>query len=194
MFSLFSVIKIIRSAPLSTEQYLTHYWPIANGLMKDIKGSANMVQGNLTSFTSNRFGCPNSAMALNSGWAQVPSGVYFSTPQFTISVWVYPSIVDDHARVIDFGNDQLVDSIILSLSNGNTLKPYLKIFSGLTLKCTVISSQSLVLYRWQFLVVTFNGTYAGIYLNGELSSINLCQSYILPTDIFKNKEYTRKIL
>jgi hypothetical protein len=73
------------------------------------------------------------------------------------------------------------------------LKPYLKIFSGSTLKCTVISSQSLVLYRWQFLVVTFNGTYAGIYLNGELSSINLCQSYILPTDIYRSNCYIGKI-
>ena len=34
-----------------------------------------MKQGALTSFTSDRFGNANSALALNGGWAQVPSGV-----------------------------------------------------------------------------------------------------------------------
>ena len=43
--------------------------------MLDQIGSAHMTQGALTSFTSDRFGNANSALALNGGWAQVPSGV-----------------------------------------------------------------------------------------------------------------------
>ena len=73
-----------------TKQYLTHYWPIESGSMNDVKGAADMSQGNATSYTSDRFGNANSALALNGGWTQVPSGIYFNSPQFTITAWVYP--------------------------------------------------------------------------------------------------------
>ena len=59
---------------------MTHYWPITNGGMLDQIGLAHMKQGALTSLTLDRFGNPNSALALNGGWTQVPSGVYFNTP------------------------------------------------------------------------------------------------------------------
>ncbi len=77
---------------LSTDQYLTHYWPICNCTMKDAIGTADMIQGNLTSFIADRYGKVNSALALNGGWAQVPSGIYFDTPEFTIAVWVYTGL------------------------------------------------------------------------------------------------------
>ena len=51
-----------------TDQYLTHYWPICDGQMLDQIGMANMIQGNLTSFTLDRFGNANSALALNGGY------------------------------------------------------------------------------------------------------------------------------
>ena len=87
--------------------------------MLDVIGSSNMIQGNLTSFTSDRFNNPNSALALNGGWTQIPSGIYFDTPEFTISVWVYPSSVGSSSRIIDFGNGQFSDNIIFSLSYSN---------------------------------------------------------------------------
>ena len=60
-------------------EYLTNYWPIENSQMLDQIGSAHMTQESLTTFTSDRFGNPNSALALNSSWTQVPQGVYFNT-------------------------------------------------------------------------------------------------------------------
>jgi hypothetical protein len=77
------VVKI-----LCTKQYLTHYWPIENGTMKDVIASKDMTQGNATYFTSDRFGNENASLALNGGWTQVPPGIYFDTQEFTISVWV----------------------------------------------------------------------------------------------------------
>jgi hypothetical protein len=41
---------------LSTDQYLTHYWPIENDEMKDVIDSKHMTQGNSTSFIEDRFG------------------------------------------------------------------------------------------------------------------------------------------
>jgi hypothetical protein len=63
-----------------------------------------MTQGNATYFTLDRFGNQNSALALNGGWTHVPPGIYFDTPEFTISVLVYPQQAGYNSKVIDFGN------------------------------------------------------------------------------------------
>ena len=85
--------------------------------MNDQIGSSHMIQGSLTSFVTDRFGNANSALALNGGWTQVPSGVYFDTPEFTISVWIYPLQVSDWSRIIDFGNGQFSNTIIVAISS-----------------------------------------------------------------------------
>ncbi len=162
------------------DQYLTHYWPITNGGMLDQIGSAHMKQGALTSFTTDRFGNANSALALNSGWTQVPSGVYFNTPQFTISVWVYPQQVGYWSRVIDFGNGPNQDNVLMSLSNGNSLQPYIAISPPTGQLPAAISSQKLVMNQWQFLVTTFNGINFRVYLNGQLTA-SLDYSYTMKT-------------
>ena len=96
--------------------------------MNDLIGSSHMIQGNLTSFIEDRFGCLNSSLALNGGWIQVPSGIYFDSPEFTISVWVYPMNVGYFSRIIDFGVGANADNILLTLSNGNSLLPYFNFF------------------------------------------------------------------
>ena len=148
--------------------------------MNDQIGSSHMIQGNLTSFIEDRFGCPNSALALNGGWTQVPSGIYFDSPEFTISVWVYPQQVGRYSRIIDFANGQNVDSIIFSLANENNPQDVLAVFQNSTIKINTKSSQNLTFYKWQFIVATFNGSNARLYLNGTLTAeSNL--SYTLPT-------------
>jgi hypothetical protein len=88
--------------------------------MQDVIGSAHMTQGALTTFTSDRFGNPNSALALDTGYTIVPSGVYFNTPAFTISVWVYPKlIVGAWPRVIDFSNGAATKTIMFAISSSN---------------------------------------------------------------------------
>jgi hypothetical protein len=67
----------------STDQYLTHYWPISNGEMKVVVDCKDMTQRNATYFTLDRFGNKNSALALNGSWIHVPPGIYFDTQGFT---------------------------------------------------------------------------------------------------------------
>jgi hypothetical protein len=77
-----------------------------------------MSEGSSTSFTSDRFGHVNSALALNGGYTQVPAGYYFNTPQFSISLWAYPSQVVSWARIFDFcieANNELVNVILKTL-------------------------------------------------------------------------------
>jgi hypothetical protein len=145
--------------------------------MRDVIGSADMTGGNLTSFVQDRFCNVNSALALNGGWTQVPMGVYFDTPEFTISIWVNPLNVGSYSRIIDFGNGQL-DNIKFPLSLGSTLKPYFILNSGTTVIFTGQSSQSLALDIWQFITVTYDGTNAKMYINGTLVA-NIYQNYTL---------------
>ena len=151
--------------------------------MFDEIGTSDMIQGSLTSFTTDRFGCENSALALNGGWTQTPNGVYFNTPEFTISTWVYPQSVGYESRVIDFGNT-ITDNIVLSLSSGNSLQPMSYICNYFTVNA-IYSSQKLKLNQWQFLALTFNGSIVSIYLNGTLIA-NKYLNYTLPTLIRKN--------
>ena len=162
----------------STDQYLTHYWPICDGQMLDQIGSSHMTQGNLTSFTADRFGCSNSALALNGGWTQVPSGVYFDSPEFTISVWIFPQQIGSYSRIIDFGNGQS-NNIVLTLAYWFFPKNVFQIFNISTTKLFAISSQNLTLNEWQFVVATFDGTNARLYLNGTLTA-NSNQTFSLP--------------
>ena len=169
---------------------MTHYWPISNGQATDVIGTFDMSQGSLTYFTSDRFGCPNSALALNGGWTQVPSEIYFNTPEFTISVWVYPQQVGYHARVIDFGNGQS-DNVILKLDSSSDNKPSFKICIGSTNSTQVVSNQSLVQNQWQLLTATFNSTTMSIYLNETLEkSLNFV--FTMPQSLVRANNYIGK--
>jgi hypothetical protein len=157
-----------------TSQRLTYYWPICNDL-SDQAGSAHMQQGNLlTSFTADRFGNNNSALALNGGWLQVPQGNYFDTPEFTISVWVFPQNISLHAAVFDFGNKAAQEGIALtfdSVTTSGSLKPTFLIWikPAINLWSHVESSQPLMLNKWQLLTATFDSKTMKIYINGTLT-------------------------
>jgi hypothetical protein len=170
------------TTPFQFDQHLTHYWPICNGTMQDVIGLADMTQGNSTLFTTDRFGNENSALALNGGWTQVPPGIYFNTPELTISVWVYPSNLGIGSRIIEFANGESNDNILFSLYKRNTLNPYFEIFDGtfyppiISLTSSVILTQN----QWQFFAVTFDATNTKMYLNGQ-QVVNLSQTYNLRT-------------
>ena len=180
------------NAQLPTDQYLTHYWPISCGTMKDEIGSSHMTQGSLTSFIEDRFGNVNSALALNQGWTQVPSGVYFNTPQFTISVWVYPQSLGSCSRAIDFATNtgSCANSILIRLDGScSSVFPALGIFNPTT-NNRAVSSQNLIQNKWQFLTGTFDGTLMSIYIDGTLKG-TLSLTYTLPT-IIRNANYIGK--
>jgi hypothetical protein len=152
------------------DQYLTHYWSFDNEQMFDQIGTAHMTQGNLTTFINDRLGNSKSALALNGGWTQVAPGIYFDTPEFSLSVWVYPLQIGSFSRVIDFGNGQNADNIVFAFGHGGKAQPYLVILSGSSKLIAVISSKNLTMNEWQFLSVTFNRHYARIYSNGQLTA------------------------
>ena len=164
----------------SLDDNLTHYWPITDCNMNDLIGNANMTQGANTTFVSDRFGNENSALNLNGGWTQVPPGIYFNSPQFTITAWVYPQSLDYFARLIDFGNGAPSDNIMFILSNGFTKQPVMRFGNGSTQIGTGLTSSPLIENKWQFLAATFDGCKIKIYIDGILKG-NETQIFALPT-------------
>ena len=155
--------------------------------MLDEIDSAHMLQGALTNFTLDRFNCPNSSLALNGGWTQVPSGVYFNSPEFTISLWVYSQQVGVNSWILDFGNGYNADNIILKHDSGGSRQPALRINNGSSSKGTAQSTKALTMSTWQMLTATFDGLTMKIYINGILRGI-YSSVMTMPT-ILRTKNY-----
>jgi hypothetical protein len=156
--------------------------------MNDQIGSAHMTQGNFTTFTLDRFGNNNSALALNGGWTQVPAGIYFDTPEFTISAWIMPQDAGPRARLIDFGNGSGTNNIVFTLNDGSNCHfPYVGIES-----INLISAKSLKSFVWQHLASTFDGHAMKIYINGTLTGTNTSSSNIIMPILISTQNYVGK--
>ena len=160
--------------------------------MNDIIGGMDMHQGALTTFAADRFGNANSALNLNGGFTYVPPGVYFNSA-FTISAWVYLEAVGDWARLIDFGNDQSTDNVILTLGyRPNFLQPTLFLFFSPTSFYDTTTSIQLPERIWHFLTATFDGNYMKIYINGTLTSSYALSTYTIPNNVNRDHNYIGK--
>ena len=159
---------------LANDEYLTHYWPMSCGAMNDVIDHADMQQGFNTSFVTDKLGNLNSALDLNGGWTYLQTGVYFDTPEFTISFWVYPQQIGYYSKAIDFSGD-----IVLSFDHDSSRQPYFKINTGSS-SGIAWSSQALILYQWQFIAATFDGNNMLLFIDGvQVGSCALI--YTLPT-------------
>ena len=99
---------------------LAYYWPFDNNGNEIINGrNAFINNGDLTA--RDRFGNINSALSLNgiNAYAQAPSGIYFNGP-FTITAWIKINKFTANAKLIDFGNGQANNNIVISVSAGFT--------------------------------------------------------------------------
>ena len=130
-----------------------------------------------TTFTTDRFGVANSALSLNKGYTILPSQIYFDTPQFSVSVWVYYLATDGWARFIDMGNGCNLEEIELAQQNYISNQPFFELYNVTKQICNVKSASVLQNQSWQFVVATFDGSYAKIYMNGNLTGTSSLASY-----------------
>jgi hypothetical protein len=194
--------------------YLTHHWPMCESKMIDTVGGSfyDMKQVSLTSFTSDRFGNLNSALALNTGYTTISSGVYFDMPEFSISIWVNPynpfpysgSIfsIFESARIIDFGNGPSNENIIFALDSTQsdllqtprgcpTPYPTFIIYDGVNKKSSVISNKPLSENTWQHLAATFDGSQMNLYLDGVSVGVQSL-NYVMPKSLVRSRNYVGK--
>ena len=167
--------------------------------MLDQIGSAHMKQGALTSFTKDRFGNANSALALNGGWTQLPnSKPYFNTPQFSATLWLYPMsmVTASWIPVIDVNDGCHVNTICFIISQ-TTTAPWLPSFeiwpTPLPKVAPISTLTSLAPNQWQFLAITYDSLgMMSIYLNGNLIATTLSPIGFTPPSILRGNNYIGK--
>jgi hypothetical protein len=163
---------------------LTNYWPITSSQMQaDIVGCDDMVIQGATAYALDRFGNADSALALNGGSTQLPSGIYFNTPKFSVTAWVYPQNLSADSKLFEFSNGFYLDKIELALvaPQATNLFPKFDIFSGANSIGNVVSTIALVPGQWQFLAVTYDGISLKMYMNAVLTATSMQFSYTMPT-------------
>jgi alpha-tubulin suppressor-like RCC1 family protein len=105
-----------------------------------------------------------------SNYVAMPPGIWFSN-QFTIEAWVYERAYASYMRVLDFGNAQCSDSVILC-QNGGTGEPALIVFYGGSSSQVAAGPQPLPLNQWVHLAATLSNTTAILYVNGSPVATN----------------------
>jgi hypothetical protein len=188
-FLLYFKATLSSTQSINYDAYLTHYWPICNGQMLDMFGSADMSQGSLATFTTDRNGVQNSALAFNGGYTQVPNGFYFNSPQFTVTCWFYPQSIAPCSRIFDFGNGPGSDNIVVNLDScASTNQPGISIFNGNVCFNSPMSPIALTNVQWQFLALTYDGANLKFYINNVLA-IDAAYAYSPPTLVRANNYF-----
>ena len=153
-----------------------------------------MFSVNAISFNTDRFGNPNEALDLINGYTFLTPGYFFTSPQFSISLWIYPNgWSPSNSVLLDFGNgnangNSFLDDIILYQVSTDLIGPNVKIYNSSTLLINAESSMGLVTNQWQLLTVTYDGVNASIYINDALTaSVQL--TYSLPVIMRMNNYF-----
>ena len=156
--------------------------------LSDVTSNANIIYGFSYSYVTDRFGNPNSAIHLNKGYLQVPSGVYFDG-DFTITAWINLKSYNSLATIIDFGNSVSNDNIILGVS---LISPdYLvgEIYA-LDKPSTIKSFGSINLNEWHHVALSLKANRLSIYINGSLDKSETI--IYLPRAVNRNYSYIGK--
>ena len=132
--------------------------------LNDSTGGANLI-GTDYSYTLDMFCNSNGAIYVNKSNLKAPSGVYFSG-DFTVIAWIYLMSFQLNSRIIDFGNENFDDNIVLALgAYTGLLKANLNYNSSIGSQLqtgSVISN----LYQWYHVAYVLGGTTHSIYVNG----------------------------
>ena len=159
---------------------MTNYWDFDNDFYDKI-GKLNLYNVVNVSFASDRYGRPNSAVFLNNGSMQAPSGVYFSGP-LTITFWIY-STINVSNYIISFTGDSKYPSMAFYVS----ITPLTHLdFNNNGISCQQYPAQP-KLFVWTHVTLIHDGTNSRIYYNGTIKSIKNCTS--LPTNSLKYSNY-----
>jgi hypothetical protein len=155
--------------------------------LTDAVGGANLFGGLSYSFVPDRFCSLNSAIYFNRGYLQVPTGVYFSG-DFTLTALIYLKSFQSYSRIIDFGNGQENENVLLGLA-GRTSQ--IIGFSYNSSSKTYIEASSIIkLNQWYFISFVLSGTTGYIYVNGSQVATKLL--LIVPNNITRTSNYIGK--
>lgn len=132
------------------------------GLTSTFSVTSTYVSGNNYQLAQDRFNNTNASIFFNSGYVEVPSGIYFDDTDFTIIMWVKTTKVFWQS-LLDFGDTNMTNNVIFQLDS--SIRPNFQITKGTASKW-YFSSTPLVLNEWNHMVATLKGMLLTMYLNG----------------------------
>jgi len=154
--------------------------------LSDVVGGANLFGGSSYSFTTDRFGTPNSAIYFNQGYLQAPSGVYFSG-DFTVTAWIHLKSYKYFSSILEFSNGMYSDNIDLLMYESTCyLSAYVYRGSSKQYFETSLSSIVINLNKWYFVAFVLNNTTGFIYVNGNQIANG---TLFVPNNIVRTKNY-----
>jgi len=159
--------------------------------LSDVIGGANLYGGSSYSFVADRFNVSHSAIYFNSGYLQVPSGVYFSD-DFTILVWIKLHSYGKWQRIIDFGNGDPtglpMDNVFFGMS-AETAYLNINTVDGTNKNDFDDKTTALKLNEWYHVGYVLQGYTGTIYVNG-ISVSSGYQNH--PNDVTRNNNFIGK--
>ena len=115
------------------------------------------------------------------------SGFSNFTNGFSAGVWVYPTAVNNYARLFEFGNGPGIDSIVLARS-GTSNQLDFGVYQG-TSGSFISAPNAIELNKWQYFSVTITaGGTASMYKNGTLLAQSTSSGFI-PTNVTRVMNY-----
>ncbi len=155
--------------------------------LSDVKEGKDLLNGASYSFTYDRFSNPNSAIYFKKGYLQVPPGSYFSG-DFTVTAWINLRSYQHYSRIIDFGNGENNDNVILGFS-GDSDNLFISFNSAQSQKMLIASSVSIKLNQWYHVAFVLSKTKGKIYVDGSSAADG---TLYVPTNVKRNYNYIGK--
>ncbi len=118
-------------------------------------------------------------------YVEVPPAVWFNG-DFTVEGWINPQSHGSWYRLIDFGNGQNSDNILVGCSSGTSGRPACEIRRGGTIVGAVAATQPIPLNRWTHLAATLQGTVLTLYVNGAVAAVSSSQA---PNNVVRSRNY-----
>ena len=147
---------------------LINYWDFDNDFSDKI-GKMNLFNVVNIAFVNDRYGKPNSAVFLNNGRMQAPSGLYFSGP-LTLTFWIY-FMRNVSNYVISFSGDSNYPSLHLFFSSSGAYH------NGITTNgvcpCDLYPLQPTP-FVWTHTALSIDGFHFRAFYNGTLSKRKNC--------------------
>jgi hypothetical protein len=153
--------------------------------LNDTIGGANLI-GSGYSFTFDMFCNSNSAIYVNRSYLQAPSGVYFSG-DFTMIAWIYLKSYQLNSSIIDFGNRNHTDNIMLALGISDWFLQAKLHYNSSAVSELQIGSAILNLNQWYHISYVLGGTTHSIYVNG-IQVVNGTTVYV-PRNVNRSTNY-----
>ena len=118
----------------------------------------------------------------------MPTNTWFGN-EFTIEAWVYTRAYATYMRVLDFGNVECSDSVLLC-QDGTSGQPAFIIFYGNSSSQVVAAPQPLPLNQWVHLAATFANNTGIIYVNGYPMATNTAMP--APNAVIRTNNYVAR--